>query len=246
MQAQVSYCKKDRTMQPQALTLDKQIVKTVRLDYLLWLPQDYDAAQSWPLILFLHGSGERGNDVRQVLNYGLPKRLADGLGLPAIVIAPQCPADSDWTLHDDALVALLDDLAAEYSIDQNRVYLTGLSMGARETWRLACANPQRFAAVVPICGRRPYGLRSEEDAALISHIPIWVFHGARDQVVPIEESNRLVAALRRYGADVRYTVYPDADHDSWTQAYAEAELYPWLFAQRRGQLRAGNSGEAEK
>ena len=224
-------------MQPQAHMLDKQIVKIVRLDYLLWLPQDDDTAHPWPLILFLHGSGERGNDIRQVLNYGLPKRLANGLALPAIIAAPQCPADSDWTLHDDALVALLDEIAANYPIDQKRVYLTGLSMGARETWRLACANPQRFAAVVAICGRRPYGLRSEEDAALISHLPIWVFHGARDQVVPIEESNRMVAALRRYGADVRYTVYPDADHDAWTQAYAEPELYPWLFAQRRGQVR---------
>jgi predicted peptidase len=230
-------------MQPQALTLDKQIVKTVRLDYLLWLPQGDHAAQPWPLILFLHGSGERGSDVRQVLKYGLPKRLADGLALPAIIAAPQCPADSDWTLHDDALVALLDDLAAAHPIDQNRVYLTGLSMGGRETWRLACANPQRFAAIVAICGRRPYGLRSEEDAALISHIPIWVFHGARDQVVPIEESNHMVAALRRHGADVRYTVYPDAGHDSWTQAYAEAELYPWLFAQRRGPLRMGSPSE---
>lgn len=228
-------------MQPQALTLDRQIVKTVRLDYLLWLPQDYDAMQPWPLILFLHGSGQRGKNVRQVLNDGLPKRLASGLALPAIVAAPQCPANSDWTLHDDELLALLDDLAAEYSIDQNRVYLTGLSMGARETWRLACANPQRFAALVAICGRRPYGLRSEEDAAAISHIPIWVFHGARDQVVPIEESNRMVAALRSYGTDVRYTVYPDADHDSWTEAYAEAELYPWLFAQRRGQARMNSS-----
>lgn len=229
-------------MQPQAYTLDTQIVKQVRLDYLLWLPHD-DAAQPWPLILFLHGSGERGNDVQQVLNEGLPRNLADGLALPALIAAPQCPAGSDWTLHDDALIALLDDLAAAYTIDPDRVYLTGLSMGGRETWRLACANPQRFAAVVPICGRRPYGPRSEEDAALISHVPIWVFHGAQDQVVPIEESNRMVAALRRSGADVHYTVYPDADHDSWTQAYAEAELYPWLLAQRRGQARRSSASE---
>lgn len=228
-------------MQAHALTLDTQIVKTVHLDYLLWLPHDDDAAQPWPLILFLHGSGERGSDVRQVLNEGLPKRLANDLVLPAIIAAPQCPADSDWTLHDDALVALLDNLAAAYAIDSNRVYLTGLSTGARETWRLACANPQRFAAVVPICGRRPYGLRSEEDAASISHIPIWVFHGAQDQVVPIEESNRMVAALRQHGADVQYTVYPDADHDSWAQAYAEAALYPWLFAQRRKQVQMGDT-----
>lgn len=220
-------------MHAQALTLDTQIVKAIRLDYLLWLPEGYDAAQPWPLILFLHGSGERGSDVRKVLNHGLPRRLASDLSLPAIIVAPQCPADSDWTLHDDALLTLLDEIAAQYPVDLDRVYLTGLSMGGRETWRLACGNPQRFAAIVAICGRRPYGLRSEEDAPLISHIPIWVFHGAQDPVVSIEESSRMVAALRRHGADVRYTVYADADHDSWTQAYAEDALYPWLFAQRR-------------
>jgi predicted peptidase len=223
-------------MHQQTETLDREIVKRVSLRYLLWLPPNYSAntAQSWPLILFLHGRGERGDELPCVARYGLARRLAEGFALPAIVVAPQCPAESDWTLHDDALLALLDDMAAKYPVDESRVYLTGLSMGGRETWRLAGAHPERFAAIAPICGRRPDGLRSPEDARRLRDLPIWVFHGALDQVVPIEESDSIVAALRDYGADVRYTVYPHAGHDSWTQAYAEPELYSWMLGLRRG------------
>ena len=116
-------------MHQQVETLDREIVKRVRLRYLLWLPPGYAAhtAQPWPLILFLHGRGERGDDLTFVARYGLARRLAEGFALPAIVEAPQCPAESDWTLHDDALLALLDDIAAEYPVDKRRGYLTGLS-----------------------------------------------------------------------------------------------------------------------
>jgi predicted peptidase len=222
-------------MNQQAVAFDKQIVKRVRLRYLLWLPPDYDdaAAQSLPLILFLHGRGERGDDLSLVMRYGLPQRLAQGFELPCIVAAPQCPADSDWTLHDDALIALIDELAAIYPVDQGRIHLTGLSMGGRGAWRLAAANPERFAALVPICARRPDWLRSPEAASLLCGIPIWVFHGAQDPIVTVEESDLMVAALRECGAEVRYTVYPDAGHDSWTQAYAEPELYTWMLGQHR-------------
>lgn len=219
--------------QPQVLTLDKEIVKRVGLHYLLWQPADNPANQAWPLILFLHGRGERGADLMLVTRHGLPQRLAQGFELSAFVAAPQCPAGSDWTLHDDALLTLLDDLVANYPIDPDRIYLTGLSMGGRGAWRLAASNPQRFAALVPICGRRPDGVRDAEDVQPLCMLPIWVFHGAQDQVVPIAESDAMVAALQARGSRVRYTMYPDADHDSWTQAYAEHELYTWLFDQCR-------------
>lgn len=217
------------------LTFNQQINKRVALRYLLWLPADAAAAptQRWPLILFLHGRGERGDDLALVLRQGLARKLAQGFALPAVVAAPQCPADSDWTLQDDALLALLDELAATYPIDRQRVYLTGLSMGGRGAWRLAAQHPQRFAALVPICGRRPDGVRSPEDARPLCDLPIWVFHGAQDQVVPITESDAMVAALREYGANVRYTAYPDADHNSWTRAYDEPQLYDWMLNQRR-------------
>ena len=222
-------------MKQHVAALDKHIVKPVRLRYLLWFPDGYEAheGKTWPLILFLHGRGERGADLAMVLRYGLPARLAQGFALPAMVAAPQCPEGSDWTLHDDALLALLDELSSNYTVDRSRIYVTGLSMGGREAWRLAATNSRRFAALVPICGRRPDGVRSLEDTQPLCDLPIWVFHGAQDQVVPIEESNAIVAALRTYGANVRYTIYTDAGHDSWTQAYAEPELYTWLLGQRR-------------
>ena len=220
-------------MQHETHTLDTEIRKRVALRYLLWLPAGYDTgAQPWPLILFLHGRGERGDDLSLVTQQGLPRRLEQGFDLPAIVAAPQCPGNSDWTLHDDALLALLDELAARLAVDQQRVYLTGLSMGSRGALRLAAANPHRFAALVPICGRRPDGVRNRADARSLCRIPIWVFHGARDRVVPVEESDELVAGLRECGAEVRYTVYPEAGHDSWTAAYAEPALYPWMLGQR--------------
>jgi predicted peptidase len=131
------------------------------------------------------------------------------------------------------LLALLDDLAGTYAIDQRRVYLTGLSLGARGAWRLAANTPARFAALAPICGRRPDGMRNTEDVQALREIPTWVFHGALDEVVPIEESDIIVAALRAHGASVRYTVYPAAGHDSWTSAYAEPELYTWMLSQHR-------------
>jgi predicted peptidase len=229
-------------MKHHAAELDKQIVKHVRLRYLLWLPDRYaaNAEQTWPLIVFLHGRGERGTDLSLITRYGLPARLVQGFALPAIVAAPQCPEGSDWTLQDDPLLALLDELTASYAVDRDRVYLSGLSMGARETWRLAATNAERFAALAPICGRRPDGVRNLEDARSLCSLPIWVFHGAHDQVVPIEESDAIVAALRACGADVRYTVYADAGHDSWTQAYAEPELYTWLLGQRRAAAQAGS------
>lgn len=223
------------TMRPQALAFDQEIRKHVQLRYLLWLPNGYDdvAAQPWPLILFLHGSGERGDDLVRVMDHGLPQRLSQDLALPAIVAAPQCPLASDWTLQDDALLALLDELCTTYAADQRQIYLTGLSMGGRGAWRLAASNSHRFAALVPICGRRPDGVRSAETLRPLCDLPIWVFHGAQDQVVPVEEGDEMVAALRTCGADVRYTRYPDIGHNAWTPAYAEPELYTWMFSQRR-------------
>lgn len=222
-------------MNEQAYTLETRITKAVRLNYLLWLPDDYrtGAAQSWPLILFLHGLGERGDDLEQVKRYGLPAALEQGFVLPAIVVVPQCPSASDWSLLDDALIALLDEVATTHAVDPCRVYLTGLSMGGRGTWHLAALHPERFAAIAPICGRRPDWLRAPEQANLLREVPTWVFHGALDPVVPREESDLMVAALRGSGATVEYTVYPELGHDSWTATYSDPRLYDWLLNQTR-------------
>jgi predicted peptidase len=219
-------------MHTETQTVTTEVVKPIRLYYRLWLPAA-EVPAPWPLILFLHGSGERGDDLAFVEREGLPRRLVEGYTLPALVAAPQCPTDSDWELQTDALLALLDHLHARYPVDAGRVYLTGLSMGGRGTWLLALLHPERFAAAVPICGRRPGPLRPNEIPPALARLPIWAFHGARDTVVPVSETETIVAGLHMVGSDARCTIYPDLGHDSWTAAYAEPELERWLFAQQR-------------
>ncbi|MBX3084762.1 MAG: prolyl oligopeptidase family serine peptidase [Anaerolineae bacterium] len=212
-------------------TLTTTIAKSVQLPYLLYTPANYDADPdaTFPLILFLHGSGERGSDLDLVRNIGLAKKLQTWADCPFVVVSPQCPADSIWALQLDALDALLNHVIQHYRIDTHRVYVTGLSLGGTGTWYMTMAYPTRFAAVAPICGRGT-SLSAVENLA---QTPIWCFHGAQDDVVPLSESQRMVEGLKKVGADVRLTIYPDANHDSWTAAYAEPDLYTWLLQHRR-------------
>jgi predicted peptidase len=198
------------------------------LRYLLYLPEDYaaDHERRWPLILFLHGAGERGADLARIKAHGLPNVLEGKRDFPFVVVSPQCPPRERW--RPDLLAALLDEIEATYRIDSERIYVTGLSMGGFGTWALAILQPRRFAAIAPVCG----GGRPEEVAA-IKHVPAWVFHGALDDIVPLEHSTVMVEALRAVGGDVRFTVYPDLAHDSWTPTYENPELYEWLLAHRR-------------
>ncbi len=202
------------------------MVCSQELPHLLFLPQAYEAepARQWPLILFLHGAAERGNDLSKVRKHGLPKLTEENPHFPFIVLSPQCPAGTYWPHHVDALNALLDRTCEQYRVDCGRVYLTGMSMGGYGTFYLSMAYPGRFAALAPICGGG-----DPSKVSRIKHLPIWVFHGARDNVVPIEESEIMVAALRRAGADVQFTVYPHAAHDAWTETYNNPELYEWFL-----------------
>jgi predicted peptidase len=214
-----------------ASVLNRQIVRTVRLNYLTYLPAEYgkDKEKKWPLMLFLHGSGESGSDVEKVKVHGPPKLIAAGKDMPFIVISPQCPnAREGW--DPEALTALLDEVGEKYTVDPDRVYLTGLSMGGYGTWALAAAHPERFAAAAPICGGgRP------RTAGRLKSLPLWVFHGAKDATVPLSQSQEMVDALKAAGGDVRFTVYPEAGHDSWTETYDNPELYTWLLSHKRGQ-----------
>ena len=208
-----------------------EITKVVGLEYLLFLPEGYgdQPGKKWPLILFLHGAGERGDDLDLVKVHGPPKLVEDDPDFPFIVISPQCPADAWWTEHLDDLDALLDEVIGAHDVNTNRIYLTGLSMGGYGTWSLALAHPERFAAIVPICGGgRPYL------ALRLKDLPVWAFHGAKDSVVPVEETEQMVAAIRQAGGDPRLTIYPDAGHDSWTETYDNPELYTWLLEQEKG------------
>jgi predicted peptidase len=204
--------------------LDRSI--KVQMKYLLYLPKDYDRKESWPLLLFLHGAGERGDNLDLVKVHGPPKLIGAGKDFPFIVVSPQCPNGRWWEPLE--LAALLDEIVEKHKVDQDRIYVTGLSMGGFGTWSLAAYQPKRLAAIVPICGGgEPFTTR------LFSHIPAWVFHGAKDSAVPLERSEKMVEALKKAGGDVKFTVYPEAGHDSWTETYNNPELYEWLLQQKR-------------
>lgn len=208
----------------------KEITRTVGLRYLLYLPKGYggSAEQKWPLMLFLHGAGERGSDIELVKKHGPPKLAEQGKDFPFIVVSPQCPSGTWWTEELDALMALLDEVESRHRVDPNRVYLTGLSMGGFGSWALGCRHPERFAAIAPICGGGEWFL-----ADRLKNVPVWVFHGAKDPVVPLRESTEMVEALKRAGGNVQLTVYPEAQHDSWTETYDNPKLYEWFLSHRR-------------
>lgn len=214
----------------EARTFSKRIVKNVKGNYLLYLPEGYekDTKKRWPLVMFLHGIGERGDDVSRVKSIGPPAMVAEGKQFPFIMVSPQCPPDSWWGSETDVLTALLDEIEAKYRVDKNRVYLTGLSMGGYGTWALAAAQPKRFAAIAPICGGG-----DPKRAYLIKDIPMWVFHGDKDSVVPLAQSQDMVNAVKAAGGKPKFTVYPGVEHDSWTVTYNNDEFWKWLLEQIR-------------
>lgn len=198
------------------------ITRTESYDYLLFLPKQYETRGKWPLILFLHGSGERGSNLNDVKRHGVAKIVENKPEFPFIVVSPQCPRGQRWSVP--LLITLLDEAIAAYNVNLERIYLTGLSMGGYGTWRLAAAQPDRFAAIAPVCGRA-----NPEEAYKLKNLPIWVFHGAMDSVVPFSESEKMVTALKAGGGNVKFTVYPDIDHDSWTETYNNPALYDWFL-----------------
>jgi predicted peptidase len=224
---------------------ERTVTVTLGHEYLRALPEGYRAKRErrWPLLLFLHGSGERGDDVWSVASHGPPKMLREKRGHPAarlltenfIVVSPQCRKGEWW--DPNLLLALLDEIMATHSVDPTRVYLTGMSMGGYAAWELGAAFPERFAALAPVCGGGSFltAYRSHvEKRAALRALGIWAFHGAKDETVPLIESERMIAVMKRFDvADVRFTVYPDARHDSWTETYANPDLYTWLLGHAR-------------
>ena len=214
-------------------------VLNASLQYLFFEPKGYDATSSkrWPLMLFLHGAGERGNDVLQVATHGPPKNVSQNPDFPFIVVSPQCPEGEIWS--NDLLIGLLDDVLANLRVDPRRVYLTGLSMGGYGTWNLGLTHPERFAAIAPICGGGELIsvlLASGHRADALKSLGVWAFHGGKDPIVPTEESQRMADLLKKNGVqDVKLTVYPDAGHDCWTEAYGNPALYEWLLSHERKQ-----------
>jgi predicted peptidase len=200
---------------------------TLETNFLLYLPDGYDPKGGpWPLLLFLHGAGETGDMLEFVKKYGPPKMIEHGYKFPFIVVSPQCPDDQVWSV--EVLDMLLNEMERRYRVDAGRVYVTGLSMGGTAAWKLAAAYPGRFAAIVPVSGQA-----DPADAPKIKDMPVWVFHGAKDDIHPPQESQNMVNALKALGSPVKFTLYPDAGHDSWTEAYNNPELWEWLVEQHK-------------
>jgi predicted peptidase len=226
----------------------------VRVDgassYFVYLPKAWSPSRSWPVIVYLHGGAERGDDPARPTQVGLGPAIYRTHGaFPFVVLFPQAPAGTYWGMPDNnaRVLAALDDALTRYHGDPDRVILTGNSLGGFGTWFLGALHPERFAALVPICGgvrgrapsaeapfaRVPDDQRPREIARRIGRTPVWIFHGAADWLVPVRFSREMAEELKRAGADVRYTEYPGVGHPSWERAYAEPGLFDWMAQARR-------------
>lgn len=217
----------ENTIRQKVFLLYKEVKVEVKMQYLIYLPENYSKDEKeYPLVLFLHGSGERGTDIEAVKRNGPPLIVSQGKEFPFILVSPQCPENQRWTSLTLELSALLDDIEENYRVDLSRVYVTGLSMGGQGTWALAMAEPARFAAIAPVCG-----WYDTYEICNIKDIPAWVFHGLKDNVVPVQKAEEIVKELQGCGAkEVKLTIYPDANHNSWTATYNNEEFYKWLLS----------------
>lgn len=240
--------------------LDREVVVNGRaFRYQVYVPRTYTEAKRWPVILFLHGVGECGDDGLRPTVVGLGDAIRRAPArFPAIVVFPQAPRGAAWTgAPAEAAMAALDRTLEEYAADPDRVYLTGLSMGGDGTWHLACRHPDRFAAVVPVCGRVGRDLcpstaaTADDDvfsalARRLRGVSIWILHGETDTAALVEESRRAATALEAAGAPVRYTELLGIEHNAWDPTYSSPAFLTWLFAQRRGRAWGGRGDQGER
>jgi len=231
---------------PETGFLDRSlVVQGTTYKYEVYVPENWYAKQKWPVILFLHGAGERSDDGMFQTQVGIGKGIREHRDrFPAIVVLPQCRKDQWWAQSpmDDEAIAALEAATREFNGDKNRTYLTGLSMGGYGTWHLAAKYPGRFAAIAPVCGGvlMPDAARLQQasDASPYTEVakkiggktPTWIFHGGDDPVVPVTESQRMNEAMKSLGGDVRYTEYPGMGHDSWLKAYDDADFIKWMLS----------------
>jgi predicted peptidase len=227
------------TAQEKAVVPGKQIEMSFKasdgaeVPYLLYLPKDYqaDGEKSFGLMLFLHGRGESNGPLSLVAKWGPPRFAARGDELPWIIVSPQCPRSDNWSsdTQQARLTELLDAVVADYKVNPQRIFLTGLSMGGYGSWTMATRHPERFAAVAPVCGGG-----KPEDAEKLKDIPIWVFHGDQDRAVPFQKSVEMVDAIKAAGGEkVLFTTLENIGHNCWSSAYATPELYQWMERQAK-------------
>ncbi len=235
----------EQLFEPRVASSELPTGKPYTLNYRLLKPEDFDPAEKYPLVIFLHGAGERGDDNTAQLKHGMnnfckPENRAE---FPCYVLAPQCPKDQKWADVDwsqpkvafppkvspslQAVFEVVDEMVKDAAIDPKRIYITGLSMGGYGTWDAIARRPTFFAAALPICGGADV-----TTADAIHHVPTWCFHGGADRVVSVDLSREMIAALKAAGGTPKYTEYPGVGHDSWTATYANQDVFSWLFAQR--------------
>lgn len=206
-----------------------ETVTKENLKYYLYYPEHYfDSEETFGLLLFLHGGGESGRALEEIKDTGPPKMLAEGKQFPFLILAPQNSHAKKWW-NTEAVIQLLDSVTGMNRVDKNRIYVSGLSRGGSAAWELATQYPDKFAAMAVVCGMTPLPYAHWID----QEMPIWVFHGDQDDVIDVEESDKMVAKLRDMGHDVRYTRYKGVGHNAWDRAYTTDSLYTWLADQKR-------------
>lgn len=197
--------------------------------YVLYLPKDYDQNKQYPLVFFLHGAGERGDDLDVASRHGFMKHVReDNKEYPFIFVAPQCPAGKYWGCYTESLLAFLDHICDTLPIDRERIYLTGLSMGGTGTWMLAMADPERFAAIAPVCGSGIYW-----NTGGLVDTPVYMYHGDCDDVVPIQESVSMLTSIHKRGGNAQLKICYGVGHNAWDTAYAGDELANWLLGHKK-------------
>jgi len=197
--------------------------------YVKYLPKDFDETKEYPLVIFLHGAGERGDDLDIAMRYGYMKHVREsGREYPFIFVAPQCPYEKYWGCFTESLIAFVDDMIASLPVDKKRVYLTGLSMGGTGTWMLAMACPEKFAAIAPICGSGIYW-----NAIAVKDLPIMMYHGDCDAIVPVMESVNMLTAVNKLGGNAKLEICNGVAHNAWDYAYEGDTLYNWLLSHKK-------------
>lgn len=209
--------------------------KTSIFPYLLYVPEDYDPTQKYPFILFMHGLGETGPRLDFLTTQVIPKLIEDGQDFPFIIASPHLNYGEYWESEIDVVGSFVKHLQSEFPIDPNRIYITGLSLGGAGAWHFAFAFPDVPAALVPMAGWYSYGSTYvPKNICDLAKIPTWVFHGGKDEVVKLAWEQALVDGLKKCGSDVKFTIYPDADHsETFEQGFADPALYVWLLQQHK-------------
>ncbi|UCC79018.1 MAG: dienelactone hydrolase family protein [Candidatus Zixiibacteriota bacterium] len=210
----------------QSHKFEKELIRQVSANYLLYLPRNYSQKEKWPLILYLHGGRGRGDDLSLLDWYPLPKMLAQNDPYPFVALIPQCPAGKMWT-DTELLKALLDDIVMRYRVDSDRIYLVGYSMGGTGAWYMTYRYPEMFAAIAPISGNtNPWW------ASRMKDIPIWAFHGRKDKLVPVSETEEMAEAIRKEGGSIKVSIDPERGHSPPSIAQHK-ELFEWLLMQKK-------------